>query len=53
MRPGRSGRPPFLLSGVDAGLDGILEGGAKEGAALVEGLPLAKGDDLAGGGGLG
>lgn len=42
-----------MLGGVDAGLDGVLEGRAKEGAALVQSLPFAKGDDLVGGGGLG
>ena len=53
MRPRRSGRPPFLLGGVDASLDGVLEGRAEEISALVESLLLAKRDDLAGGGGLG
>jgi hypothetical protein len=44
---------PFGLGRLDAGLDGPLQGGPEQGAAVRHGLRLAGGEGLAGRDGLG
>src|SRR5438105_3945140 len=53
MRRRRGGRPPFLLGGVPAGLDGGREALAEQGPPVVQGDLLTGSQDGAGRGRLG